>query len=275
MDHEPTPPTADFGKFLNLQVSGADVNTKKKTNNVLVIMTSFVFPGRCSPNEEQMGTCEKLCRKSLHHMAQALAQMPHSSLKPVMQYKQMLIFWSYLRMYPAAAAAPDSALALLQGPLALPGLLSSSSLFFSGQEADESGRGACLWRPWLSSTNDPSRLRRKLVDLATGGATAAEATKADSEFHHPVRLFWPKSHSFDYLFSAGEVLLQNFPVQATINLYEDSDSEHEEEEEEEENEDTNEKGPKECVRIPRSTPHRATDPLKNLWILRTGRWYGG
>uniref|UniRef100_A0A8C5V3V3 Ripply transcriptional repressor 1 n=1 Tax=Microcebus murinus TaxID=30608 RepID=A0A8C5V3V3_MICMU len=48
------------------------------------------------------------------------------------------------------------------------------------------------------------------------------------------RLFWPKSRSFDYLYSDGEILLQNFPVQATINLYEDSDSEDEEEEEEEE-----------------------------------------
>uniref|UniRef100_A0A2K5M951 Ripply transcriptional repressor 1 n=1 Tax=Cercocebus atys TaxID=9531 RepID=A0A2K5M951_CERAT len=39
------------------------------------------------------------------------------------------------------------------------------------------------------------------------------------------RLFWPFFFSFDYLYSAGEILLQNFPVQATINLYEDSDNE--------------------------------------------------
>lgn len=75
------------------------------------------------------------------------------------------------------------------------------------------------------------------MDLAAGGATAAEVTKAESKFHHPVRLFWPKSHSFDYLYSAGEILLQNFPVQATINLYEDSDNEEEEEDEEEEDEE--------------------------------------
>uniref|UniRef100_A0A8C0DQ99 Ripply transcriptional repressor 1 n=1 Tax=Balaenoptera musculus TaxID=9771 RepID=A0A8C0DQ99_BALMU len=50
------------------------------------------------------------------------------------------------------------------------------------------------------------------------------------------RLFWPKSRSFDYLYSDGEILLQNFPVQATINLYEDSASEEEEEEEEEDEE---------------------------------------
>uniref|UniRef100_A0A8C3WNZ7 Ripply transcriptional repressor 1 n=1 Tax=Catagonus wagneri TaxID=51154 RepID=A0A8C3WNZ7_9CETA len=54
------------------------------------------------------------------------------------------------------------------------------------------------------------------------------------------RLFWPKSRSFDYLYSDGEILLQNFPVQATINLYEDSDSEEEAEEEEEEAEEEEE-----------------------------------
>ncbi|KAM4798969.1 protein ripply1 isoform X3 [Urocitellus parryii] len=79
------------------------------------------------------------------------------------------------------------------------------------------------------------------------------------------RLFWPKSRSFDYLYSAGEILLQNFPVQATINLYEDSNSEDEEEEEEEEEyeeekEEANKKGPEGCVRVPGPAPHRATAP---------------
>nr|KAF6294509.1 ripply transcriptional repressor 1 [Pipistrellus kuhlii] len=144
---------------------------------------------------------------------------------------------------PTAAAVPVPALtlsvapALAQAPLALPALLSPSLLPFSGQEVDGSKRGVCLWRPWLYSTNDPPRQVRKLVDLATDGATSAEVTKADSKFHHPVRLFWPKSRSFDYLYSYGEILLQNFPVQATINLYEDSDSEEDEEDDEEEEED--------------------------------------
>uniref|UniRef100_I3M2G3 Ripply transcriptional repressor 1 n=1 Tax=Ictidomys tridecemlineatus TaxID=43179 RepID=I3M2G3_ICTTR len=149
-----------------------------------------------------------------------------------------------------AALVPVSDLAL-----ALPPKLSINGSLFSP-------RGACLWRPWLSSTNDPPRQVRKLVDWAAGGVTAAEATKADSEFHHPVRLFWPKSRSFDYLYSAGEILLQNFPVQATINLYEDSNSEDEEEEEEEEyeeeKEEANKKGPEGCVRVPGPAPHRAT-----------------
>ncbi|XP_053436267.1 protein ripply1 isoform X1 [Nycticebus coucang] len=162
-----------------------------------------------------------------------------------------------------AAAAPGPALALAQAPLALPGLCSSMPLLSSGQEVNGSERGACHWRPWLSSTNDPPRQVRKLVDLATGGAIAAEVTKANSEFHHPVRLFWPKSRSFDYLYSAGEILLRNFPVQATINLYEDSDSEEEEEEEreeeeEEEKEEADNKGSEGCVRVPGSTPYMAT-----------------
>ncbi|XP_004415270.1 PREDICTED: protein ripply1 [Odobenus rosmarus divergens] len=161
-----------------------------------------------------------------------------------------------------AAAAPVPALALaptpVQRPRALLGLLSPSPLVSSGQRVGGRERGACLWRPWLSSTSDlPGQVRRP-VESATGGPTGAEVTKADPEFHHPVRLFWPKARSFDYLYSDGEILLQNFPVQATINLYEDSDSEEEEEEEEEE---TDERGLEECVRVPGSAPHTATAPL--------------
>ena len=72
-------------------------------------------------------------------------------------------------------------------------------------------------------------------------------------FQHPVRLFWPKSKSFDYLYSDGETLLKNFPVQATISFYEESDSEDEEEDEEEE-EDWEEEGGSEDERClkPRS-----------------------
>ncbi|XP_027945521.1 protein ripply1 [Eumetopias jubatus] len=141
-----------------------------------------------------------------------------------------------LRMDPfvPAAAAPVPALALapnpVQRPRALLDLLSPSPLVSSGQRVGGRERGACLWRPWLSSTSD-------LPGQATDGPTGAEVTKADPEFHHPVRLFWPKARSFDYLYSDGEILLQNFPVQATINLYEDSDSEEEEEEEEKDKEE--------------------------------------
>lgn len=54
------------------------------------------------------------------------------------------------------------------------------------------------------------------------------------------RLFWPKSKSFDYLYSDGEALLRNFPIQATISFYEESDSEDENEEDWEEDGDSEE-----------------------------------
>lgn len=50
------------------------------------------------------------------------------------------------------------------------------------------------------------------------------------------RLFWPKSKSFDYLYSDGEVLLRNFPVQATISFYDESESEDENDNEDDEEE---------------------------------------
>nr|XP_045364589.1 protein ripply2 [Camelus bactrianus] len=44
------------------------------------------------------------------------------------------------------------------------------------------------------------------------------------------RLFWPKSKCCDYLYQEAEALLKNFPIKATISIYEDSDSEEEIEE---------------------------------------------
>lgn len=48
------------------------------------------------------------------------------------------------------------------------------------------------------------------------------------------RLFWPKSRCFDYLYQDAEMLLRNYPVQATICLYEDSSSDEDSDDEEEE-----------------------------------------
>lgn len=56
----------------------------------------------------------------------------------------------------------------------------------------------------------------------------------------PRRLLWPKSKAFDHLYSVGEKLLENFPVQATLFFYEDSASEEEEEEEEEKDDEEEE-----------------------------------
>uniref|UniRef100_A0A8C8SLN8 Ripply transcriptional repressor 2 n=1 Tax=Pelusios castaneus TaxID=367368 RepID=A0A8C8SLN8_9SAUR len=51
-----------------------------------------------------------------------------------------------------------------------------------------------------------------------------EVSGKSTQYTHPVRLFWPKSRCYDYLYQEAEALLKNFPVQATISFYEDSDS---------------------------------------------------
>ncbi|XP_067405870.1 protein ripply1 [Emydura macquarii macquarii] len=96
-----------------------------------------------------------------------------------------------------------------------------------GQGPEQGGRFPPLWRPWLPTAKDQTDLACGSEMMGDGGSGKALAL-----FRHPVRLFWPRSKSFDYLYSEGEKLLENFPVQATISLYEASDSEEEEEEEE-------------------------------------------
>jgi hypothetical protein len=54
------------------------------------------------------------------------------------------------------------------------------------------------------------------------------------------RLFWPKSKSFDYLYSDGEVLLRNFPIQATISFYDESDSDDDDDDDDDEGDDDSE-----------------------------------
>ncbi|XP_054372353.1 protein ripply1 [Molothrus ater] len=74
------------------------------------------------------------------------------------------------------------------------------------------------------------------MDAARAAEGHGGPSKALAFFQHPVRLLWPKSKAFDHLYSVGEKLLENFPVQATLFFYEDSGSEEEDEEEEEEEE---------------------------------------
>ncbi|XP_068755307.1 protein ripply2.1-like [Montipora capricornis] len=55
-------------------------------------------------------------------------------------------------------------------------------------------------------------------------------TQQNPQFKHPVRLLWTKA-AYDYMYSLGETLLRNFPVQATIQVVDyPSDSSDEEEE---------------------------------------------
>ncbi|XP_059397920.1 protein ripply1-like [Carassius carassius] len=91
---------------------------------------------------------------------------------------------------------------------------------------------ASLWRPWLVTRKDAqTECGRTKLACPYSRPEVPGNTTTDGKmqsFQHPVRLYWPRSKSYDYLFSDGETLLRNFPVQATINFYDESDSEEEE-----------------------------------------------
>ncbi|CAK7311022.1 Protein ripply2 [Vulpes lagopus] len=92
-------------------------------------------------------------------------------------------------------------------------------------------RSAGFWRPWADARGSreegaPPPAAEAMPD--SPGVT--EASGKLSQYRHPVRLFWPKSKCYDYLYQEAEALLKNFPIQATISFYEDSDSEDEIEE---------------------------------------------
>ncbi|XP_051956769.1 protein ripply1 [Xyrauchen texanus] len=110
---------------------------------------------------------------------------------------------------------------------------------------------ASLWRPWLVTRKDAHTecWRTKLACPYTRPAEPSNITTdgKTQSFQHPVRLYWPRSKSFDYLFSDGEALLRNFPVQATINFYDESDSEEEEDSCDEDDDSDTEK----CLKLNR------------------------
>ncbi|XP_058939896.1 protein ripply2 [Kogia breviceps] len=92
-------------------------------------------------------------------------------------------------------------------------------------------RSAGFWRPWVEDGGEkeagaPHRAAEAMPD----GPGITDASGKLSRYRHPVRLFWPKSKCYDYLYQEAEALLKKFPIQATISFYEDSDSEEEIEE---------------------------------------------
>ncbi|XP_052528950.1 protein ripply1 [Tympanuchus pallidicinctus] len=89
-----------------------------------------------------------------------------------------------------------------------------------------------------------TRQQREQMDTAHPLDAAGDHStdKALALFRHPVRLLWPKSRCFDYLYSVAEKLLENFPVQATLCLYDDSDSEGDETEDDDEDGDEGNEG---------------------------------
>ncbi|XP_027643256.2 protein ripply1 [Falco peregrinus] len=100
---------------------------------------------------------------------------------------------------------------------------------------EQGGRSLPLWRPWLPRVEEGTGWQREQMDTAWTQAAAGDGgpDKALMFFHHPVRLLWPKSKCFDYLYGVGKKLLENFPVQATLCLYEDSEDSEEDSDSEE------------------------------------------
>ncbi|MEE6521015.1 hypothetical protein FKM82_018992 [Ascaphus truei] len=84
--------------------------------------------------------------------------------------------------------------------------------------------------PAVCRHENPPRVRwtRTFKD---GARVRARTAKSQA-----VRLFWPKSKSFDHMYREAADLLNNFPVQATISFYDDSDSDSDSEEESSEEE---------------------------------------
>ncbi|XP_053316104.1 protein ripply2.1-like [Spea bombifrons] len=102
----------------------------------------------------------------------------------------------------------------------------------SRQGADPARCGT-LWRPWdvapktQVQEHNPSLSLQKTCDGDQWHINHKEKLPA---FQHPVKLFWPRSRCYDFLYQEAEYLLRNFPVQATISLYQETDSSSSEEE---------------------------------------------
>ncbi|XP_074541832.1 protein ripply2-like [Halichoeres trimaculatus] len=93
-----------------------------------------------------------------------------------------------------------------------------------------SQRPGRLWRPWTVTAGDKSGAHEARLH---GDLSATKHPKTP-QVVHPVKLYWPKSRCFDYLYQDAEMLLRNYPVQATICPYEDSSSDEDSDDEEEE-----------------------------------------
>ncbi|MBN3271251.1 RIPP2 protein, partial [Polyodon spathula] len=114
------------------------------------------------------------------------------------------------------------------------GLTNHGSYVASVQQSAVRSNG--LWRPWTVQKESYRNLRRLhslpyvKVDANVHLSTAKNTKTV--VYTHPVKLFWPKSKCYDYLYQEAEGLLRNYPVQATISFYEDSDSDDESDSEE-------------------------------------------
>ncbi|KAI2665663.1 Protein ripply2 [Labeo rohita] len=87
------------------------------------------------------------------------------------------------------------------------------------------------WRPWIHKS---AHGRKTNAFKPYERPSAEEQHLKVPVITHPVKLFWPKSRCFDYLYQDAEILLRNYPVQATICLYEDSDGDDDDDEDSDE-----------------------------------------
>ncbi|XP_067852745.1 protein ripply1 [Heptranchias perlo] len=117
-------------------------------------------------------------------------------------------------------------------------LLQNIRLTQTQQICENPASSSSLWRPWVMTARDIERQRWRWQNSPHMGRANDETAgwTIPSLFTHPVRLMWPRSKCFDYLYSEGQELLAAFPVQATISFYIESDSEDEDAEFDEEDE---------------------------------------
>uniref|UniRef100_W5NIJ6 Ripply transcriptional repressor 2 n=1 Tax=Lepisosteus oculatus TaxID=7918 RepID=W5NIJ6_LEPOC len=91
-----------------------------------------------------------------------------------------------------------------------------------------------LWRPWCLQS-ESRRKERRTNNFPYPSPMVNVPGMKHTETVHPAKLFWPRSKCYDYLYHEAEILLRNYPVQATISFYEDSstdtDSDSDEEDE--------------------------------------------
>ncbi|KAG8124075.1 hypothetical protein E2320_019404 [Naja naja] len=73
-----------------------------------------------------------------------------------------------------------------------------------------------FWRPWIPTPKDAEKQRVQKVEVSVSSS---------HNYDSPSTLFWPKSKCFDYMYHEAEALLRNFPVQATIFFYDESEDE--------------------------------------------------
>ncbi|KAM4694306.1 protein ripply2 [Discoglossus pictus] len=93
---------------------------------------------------------------------------------------------------------------------------------------------ALFWRPWLLSNSSSAKNHRQ--PYAQSLCENPQAEERPAGYNHPVRLFWPKSKSLDNMYQEAADLLCNFPVQATLSFYNDSESDSDNEEDNSEEE---------------------------------------